>query len=648
MTRLDVVKRAAYGATFVIGVPALLVVWAKFSAPMVRLPRVGNPVVGGVIAAAGAVLLCSGIAALVRYGHGLPMNAYPPSRFVTEGVFRWIRNPIYIGFGLVVLGASLAVRSAAGLWLVTPVTWLAMAALVYGYEQHDLRTRFGSEALAPRRFSPPQRDESPPDRVERVATLVWTFVPWLMVYYALQALGRPRDAFSTLLPGEIRWPVFEWMELAYASAYMIVPLAVFAARTRRALREFASSGIAATVVIALCWIVIPVAAVHRPFDHTSAVGTLLWQEQSRSANVAAFPAFHALWPMFAARASSAGRGRAWRTIAWSWVALVALSAIATGHHSVIDVIAGALLYVPLRDVGRAWQIIRDAAERLANSWQEWRIGPLRFINYGVYAGAAAAVGLTIIGSAAGEGHEMSAVWVGIWVLIGAGAYAQVLEGSSRLLRPFGWYGGVIGALIGILTSPLIGGEFVPLLAAAALAAPWIQSLGRLRCLVQGCCHGGPAPRSTGIRYRHRRSRVAQIAHLCGVPVYPTPVYSIIGNMVIGLLLIRLRTLSCPDSLLLGVYLMLSGCARFVEESYRGEPQTPLVLGLRIYQWFAVGTLLLGVVCTMIPTPPRDHPFGVPSPALLAWAPAMFVVFAAAMGLDFPRSNRRFSRLAPAD
>ena len=648
MVPIEIAKRVAYGAAFVIGVPALLVVWSAASAPMVRLPRVGDPALGAAVAGVGVVLLCSGIIGLMRHGHGLPMNAYPPRRFVSEGVFRWVRNPIYIGFGLVVLGVSLAVRSASGLWLVTPVTWLSMAALVYGYERHDLRARFGQNALTPPLLSLPAADLGAPTALERIATLIWVFVPWLAAYYAVQALGRPADAMSALLPGEVQWPVLTWMELPYASAYLLVPLAVVFAVNRPALSAFAKSGIVATVVITLCWIVIPVVAVHRPFDRTHAFGALLWAERAGSADVAAFPAFHVLWPMLAARLWSAGRGRTWRGFAWGWAALVALSCVATGQHGVLDVIAGALLYLPFRDVDRTWEIVRMAAERLANSWHEWRLGPVRFINYGLYAGAAAATGLAIIGSAVGAGHELSAVWLGLWVLVGAGAYAQVLEGSSRLLRPFGWYGGVLGALIGILTSPLVRGEIVPLLAGVALAAPWIQILGRMRCLVQGCCHGGPAPSRSGIHYHHRRSRVAQIANLCGVPLYPTPLYSIAGNLVIGLLLIRLRVLSCPDSLLLGVYLMLSGCARFVEESYRGEPQTPLVLGLRIYQWFAVATLAAGIVCTMLRMPATEHTFSLPSAELLTWAGVMFLVFAAAMGLDFPRSNRRFSRLAAAD
>jgi prolipoprotein diacylglyceryl transferase len=292
--------------------------------------------------------------------------------------------------------------------------------------------------------------------------------------------------------------------------------------------------------------------------------------------------------------------------------------------------------------------VRRATERIANSWREWSFGPVRFINHGMYAGIAAAAGLTIAGAAAGAGREWAVVWVGVFTLIGAGAYAQILEGSSRLLRPFGWYGGLIGCIVGILTSPLVGGAILPLLAAFALAAPWVQLLGRLRCLVQGCCHGSRSNAHAGIRYHHRRSRVAQLAGLADVPLYPTPLYSIAGNLVIGIVLVRLRTLAVPDTLLIGVYCILSSFARFVEESYRGEPQTPVVAGLRVYQWFACALLLAGIGITMLGAAPSQSGFHVPSPELLAWAGAMFVIYAASMGLDFPRSNRRFSRLASAD
>lgn len=645
---LGLLKRAVYGAAFVVGVPVLLVVWARRSAPMLPLPAIGHPAAGGVTMMVGLLLLVAGIGGLIRHGKGLPMNAFPPPRFVRQGVFRWLRNPIYIGFGLLVMGASLAVRAPSGLWLITPVTWLAMAALVYGYECHDLRRRFGADALAPTLLSLPRPVDGAPVPLERLATLIWVFVPWLLAYFAVQGLGRPPDAFSTSLPGEAGLPVWPWMEVPYASAYLLVPLTVVAARSRRALRTFAVSGLVGTAVVTLCWLVIPVVAVHRPFEPDSWIARLLAAEQFHSNSVAAFPAFHALWPLLTARAWSAGRGTAARALIRGWAAVVIVSAIGTSHHTVLEVLAGAFLYIPLREPGATWARIRRATERLANSWREWRFGHFRLINHGLYAGAAAFTGLLIAGTAAGVGREPAAVWVGVWVLVGAATYAQVLEGSSRLLRPFGWYGGLIGGILGVLTSPLVGGAVMPLMAAFALAAPWIQILGRLRCLVQGCCHGGPAAETVGIRYGHRRSRVTHLANLANVPIYPTPLFSIAGNLVIGALLIRLRTLAAPDSLLLGVYFMLSGCARFVEESYRGEPQTPLVGGLRIYQWFAVGSLAAGIGCTMFPMAPGVSGFSAPSGALIVWAVLMFVVFAAAMGLDFPGSNRRFSRLAAAD
>jgi len=648
MAPADVLKRTAYGVVFVVGVPLLLVAWARRAAPMVPLPTVGFPLVGIEVALFGLVLLGAGIGGLIVFGHGLPMNAYPPPRYVREGVYGLLRNPIYLGFGLIVLGASLAARSAAGLWLVTPITWLAMAALVFGFERHDLRRRFGDEAATRPALSLPRPGADAPGRMERLATLVWVFGSWLLCYYAIQALGRPPDAFSTLFPFERSWPVLPWMEIPYASAYLFVPLTVLVARSRDALRSFALAGLTATVVGTLCWAVIPAVAVHRPFEPTGWAAALLAAEQAHSNDVASFPAFHVLWPMLAARAWSAGRGVGARMLARAWAGLIAVSCLATGHHGLLDVAAGALLYLPVRDPRRTWQLARGGAERLANSWREWRLGPVRFIVHGVYAGAAGAVGIAVAGSAVGPEMEAAVAWVGVWVLVGAATYAQVLEGSSRLLRPFGWYGGLIGGFLGVLTAPALGGETVPLLAAFALAAPWTQILGRLRCLVQGCCHGAQAPAGIGILYRHRRSRVRHIAGFGDVPIHPTPLYSIAGNLVIGALLIRLRTLGTADTLLIGVYLMLSACARFVEESYRGEPQTPVVAGLRIYQWFAVASFLVGIGATMVPSGPGPHGFHMPSGALLAWAAAYFVVCAAAMGLDFPGSNRRFSRLATAD
>jgi hypothetical protein len=93
----------------------------------------------------------------------------------------------------------------------------------------------------------------------------------------------------------------------------------------------------------------------------------------------------------------------------------------------------------------------------------------------------------------------------------------------------------------------------------------------------------------------------------------------------------------------GVYLIVSGLFRFVEERLRGEPQTPIRFGLRLYQWLAIASIALGAFLTTItrvPHAPVFAPhvssFGV---GLRCGAAGWFV-----SGVDFPESNRRFARL----
>src|SRR5437667_11755025 len=75
------------------------------------------------------------------------MNAYPPPRYVAQGIFRLLPHPIYTGFTMLCVGVSIAVVSASGLWLVSPIVALSCAARVLGYERHDLRERFGRASM---------------------------------------------------------------------------------------------------------------------------------------------------------------------------------------------------------------------------------------------------------------------------------------------------------------------------------------------------------------------------------------------------------------------------------------------------------------------------------------------------------------------
>jgi prolipoprotein diacylglyceryltransferase len=241
-------------------------------------------------------------------------------------------------------------------------------------------------------------------------------------------------------------------------------------------------------------------------------------------------------------------------------------------------------------------------------------------------------------AALGPGREWKVLVTAFAGLLGAGAWAQWIEGSSLLRRPFGFYGG----LIGVGLACLFFEERWTLLGAHCLAAPWMQAIGRLRCLVNGCCHGAPAPPEFGIRVTHERSRVTRLAGLAGVGIHPTQLYSILSNIFLGLVLFRLWFSGCPLLIVCGVYGIGNGIARFVEEAYRGEPQTSIIWGLRLYQWIAVGSAIAGALLTTLRSP--GAPTLIPSGQGVLWALAFALISGAAMGVDFPEADRPLARL----
>jgi membrane-associated phospholipid phosphatase/protein-S-isoprenylcysteine O-methyltransferase Ste14 len=631
--------KVLYGLIFVAVLPAALVAWARAANGAISIAAPQSMVWGSVPAALGVAITLLGMVSLWVYGGGLPMNAFPPPRFVQSGIYALIPHPIYSGFVLACGGVSIVFGSASGLWLVTPCVALACAALVFGYELPDLRQRFGQGAASP---WPTADDTAAPSLVCRFRVYFLVLLPWLVAFGAIMLLGKPVDAVATYLPFEMHLPVIDWTELPYASTYLVVLLAPLLVKTGQELRRLAVRGLTAMLLLFPLYLLLPFFVPPRPFTPATAMGSLLLLERSSYSGAGAFPSFHIVWALIAA--SVLGEGGRWRRILWyAWAALVAVSCVTTGMHSVLDVLAGAIAFALVVNMGRIWAAILWCTERIANSWQEWRIGPVRIINHGAYAGAASFVGMLMIDTLLGAGYELVTASIFLCAIVGAAFWAQWVEGSPALLRPLGFYGGMAGAIIGAIPALWLGVNMWVALAAICIAGPWIQGVGRLRCLVQGCCHGRATEAAEGIRYVHPRSRVCRLAHLTGVPVHATPVYSILWNAWIGLALLRLFQLHSPATLIAGIYLFLSGVGRFVEEAYRGEPQTKILFGLRLYQWIAVLTVVAGAVVTSVQATPmaQEIEFRLSSFVIAAGCGA-FAWFVT--GVDFPESSRRFARL----
>jgi protein-S-isoprenylcysteine O-methyltransferase Ste14/membrane-associated phospholipid phosphatase len=637
----EITDRIFYGLLFVAVIPFLMILWAKYTEKIFTLPLPDNLLPGYILLIAGALFVISGMWNLWIFGRGLPMNAFPPERFVKNGAYAFTKHPIYSGAVLISFGLSVVARSASGLWLVSPLFTLMIIAFVVGYENERTHSVFGEQDYNPF-LSLPVASQDSPLFSERISSYFLVFIPWLLIYEAFIFAGVPKDAVSTNLPFEEHLPVWEFSEVFYTFTYLFALLVPLVVKTREQLKCFIIDVWFAIIIAGIIYLVFPFIVRQRDFIPHSFFGNLILFERSIDGETCALPSFHVIWAFIAARYFS----RSFMRYKWLWyilAALITVSCITTGSHSMLDVLAGFCIFIIIVLRLQIWNFIRLQSERLSNSWHEWRWGPVRIINHGFYGGAAGFAGTLLAGFFLGSQYAIMAFILMIFVIVGAGLWAQFIEGSSKLLRPYGYYGGVTGVLVAsTLAFFIFSISIYTLLASFAMAGPWIQSIGRIRCLVQGCCHGRPSTDNIGIRFTHPYSRVNKISGLAGVPLHPTQLYSIGNNIIAGLILIRLYSLGMPSSFIIGIYFILNGTGRFVEESFRGEAQTPYWAGMRIYQWIAIINILIGAVFTTIPNS------GVllfqPNIVSFFLAIVMGVLVTIASGVDFPESNRRFARL----
>ena len=105
-----------------------------------------NPLHGaGVLCVAvGAVLLLACIWEFARRGRGTLSPADPPRRLVVRGLYRYVRNPMYLSATLILLGEVLLTGSRA-LLLYWAIWFTAANLFVIAYEEPTLRRLFGAD-----------------------------------------------------------------------------------------------------------------------------------------------------------------------------------------------------------------------------------------------------------------------------------------------------------------------------------------------------------------------------------------------------------------------------------------------------------------------------------------------------------------------
>lgn len=151
-------QAAAVGSTlfFFVGpgtvaglVPWLLTRWHMRDLPLWAPMRL----LGAVLIAAGLVVIVQAFVRFVVEGLGTPVPVAAPDRLVVGGIYRHVRNPMYVALLAAILGQALLLAQPV-LLLWAAVVWLLFSTFVRIYEEPVLARRFGADYAAYRRAVP--------------------------------------------------------------------------------------------------------------------------------------------------------------------------------------------------------------------------------------------------------------------------------------------------------------------------------------------------------------------------------------------------------------------------------------------------------------------------------------------------------------
>ena len=225
----------------------------------------------------------------------------------------------------------------------------------------------------------------------------------------------------------------------------------------------------------------------------------------------------------------------------------------------------------------------------------FELGPITIYSYGVLLAAAYLLGLWMAARRARQaGLDANRVLdLGIWVIIAALVGAKALlfivdfeqftsswQEFLTLLRSGGvFYGGLIAAVVVCIYQ--LRKHRLPLWASGDLFAPGIAlgyMVGRLGCLMAGCCYGKPAAVPWAITFTDPVANL-NVGTPLNVPLHPTQLYESLAGLVILVLLLVLerRGRSFPGRTF-WLFVLFYSVSRFVIEFYRGDDRG-MILGL---------------------------------------------------------------------
>lgn len=599
------IQKLMYGSFFMLILPVLFVLLTVKTEPYVTLdiPNTAyNSIIGIFLAVIGLISMILSMTYLWIHGKGLPMNAFPPKKLVTCGPYKLVSHPIYVSSTMISLGISLYFESKSGFWLVTPVLTLLWLALVYGFEEGNINQLFPSEQVKPLIDLPENINENIQIK-DLISSYILLVIPWALIY----------SYFNSK------------MSLIYI---MIVFTSIFI-RKKSIMRSFLIDGLLMMMfqLMLQSFVLIDYLRELIPADSNMLLFKTSWILLSFKYN-----------PFSCYNNTSFNYYAAIITI-------ITTLLLKNSFLDIIDSILAFCIFSFIQNKQFIWLNVKSVLQILANSWSCYMIGYLRIINHAIYIVFGMFFSIYLSSVMVDDFRPM--IMINFFVIISGAIWGQFVEGHvSSLSRPYGYFGSSIGGLVGCVVSCYIYNiPFILISTALALVSAFIMIFGRIRCLVQGCCHGKQASEYVGIRVTNLKSRVCALANLYDQPIHATQFYSIISHVLIALFLTKLCYLKVNLLFIPSLYLILQGVTRFIEEYYRGEPQTPIFSKLKLYQWLSILQIFTGILFMFLPNNENiqfkwNYRSNFILPSLIS-----SLITGVAYCVDFPLSNWRFSRLS---
>jgi protein-S-isoprenylcysteine O-methyltransferase Ste14 len=151
--------------------------WISNGRSQTRFPAApGFRFVGGILIALAVISLLDSFVRFAVEGAGTPAPIFPTRQLVVSGLYRFVRNPMYLAVVSAILGQGLLLGNVT-LLAYGALVWLLLHVFVLAYEEPALRESFGSEyqvfcSSVPGGFPVSPLGRSRPQRAKRRPRLV--------------------------------------------------------------------------------------------------------------------------------------------------------------------------------------------------------------------------------------------------------------------------------------------------------------------------------------------------------------------------------------------------------------------------------------------------------------------------------------------